>query len=67
VQGVLLRQNRFADALRVMNEYRDRLPKWVDICAKDGIATELQTEQGRVDGMIGQIKKFEAQQNAGKK
>lgn len=67
VQEVLLRQNRFADALRVMNDYRDRLPTWVEICAKDGVPMELQTEQSRVDGMVEHIKKLEKQQGVEKK
>lgn len=67
VQEVLLRQKRFTDALRVINECKDRLPRWVDICAKDGIATDLRTEQGRVDGMIEEIKRLGKQQGAGMK
>ena len=63
---VLLRQNRFADALRVMNGYRDRLPRWVEICAKDGVTIELRTEQGLVDGAIEHIKRLEKQRGAGK-
>jgi tetratricopeptide (TPR) repeat protein len=65
VQDVLLRQNRFEEALRVMNQYREILPSWVRICAKDGNATELRIEQDRVDRMIEYIKTLEAQQGTG--
>jgi RNA polymerase sigma factor (sigma-70 family) len=65
VQEVLLRQNRFAEALRVMNQYREILPSWVKICAKEGEAIELRTEQDKVDRMIEYIKTLEAQQGTG--
>jgi tetratricopeptide (TPR) repeat protein len=65
VQDVLLRQNRFEEALRVMNQYREILPSWVKICAKEGEAIELRIEQDRVDRMIEYIKTLEAQQGTG--
>ena len=61
-----LSQNRFADALRVLNDYRERLPRWVQICTKDGIPMELRTEQCRADAMIEHIKRLQ-QQGAEKK
>jgi hypothetical protein len=48
-----------------MNQYREILPSWVNICAKEGEAIELRIEQDRVDRMIEYIKTLEAQQGTG--
>jgi len=64
VKEVLLRQNRFDDAMRVMNEYRERLPAMVEQSARVGASIELQSEQRRLDAMIEWIKSLEAKHGA---
>jgi tetratricopeptide (TPR) repeat protein len=62
VREVLLAQERYTEARRVMTQYRECLPRWIAICEKEGNPGDLAAEQKRVDSMVENIQALEEKQ-----
>ncbi len=56
VQEVLGPQKRFDEAIAAMMQFRERLPKFVEICAALTTPTDLESEQRRVDDVVWHFK-----------